>query len=132
VAVRGGVGNSPDAVIDERSVRAFLDANIEVAVWVFNYVGSQAGELHTFARFRAAGARWAILNAEFPYLHASAAQAQSLVDGVRACGFEWVAHAPPDYAGGRGDGALSTLDNACDTILRCTPGSMTTRGMWTT
>lgn len=117
IAVRGGAGGHDDADLNAESIAAYREAGIEPIVWVFNYQRSQQAELDDFARFAKMGVTKAILNAEFEYIPASEAQARSLVQGVRDLGYEWVAHAPPDYAGGRGEGALAALDEVCDAIL---------------
>jgi hypothetical protein len=117
IAVRASAGGNDDADLNAESIQAYHDAGIEPIIWIFDYAGRQQAELADFERFRKMGVTKAILNAEFEYIPASGDEARALVKAVRALGYEQVFHAPPCYAGARGDGALKVLDKECDKIL---------------
>lgn len=116
LSVRAGAGTGPDADLRDDSIAAYHAAGVKVFAWIFDYAGNRVGEL-------AAWKRWvgkvdgAILNAEFEYIPESPVEARALVQGIRDLGFDFVGHAPPDYAGGRGDGSMKVLDEVCDAIF---------------
>jgi hypothetical protein len=97
-------------------VDALRSENIDLAGWLFEYQKWPEAS-------RAIWRDWspllsaAIINAEFEYLDATEEMAKRLVGDLRGMGYEEVSHAPPDYAGGRGDGAMKYLDELCDRIL---------------
>jgi hypothetical protein len=97
-------------------VDALRAEDIDVAGWLFEYAKWPDAS-------RAIWRDWApilsaaIINAEFEYLDATREMVKRLVGDLRDMNYEEVSHAPPDYAGGRGDGAMSFLDEECDRIL---------------
>lgn len=117
ICVRASAGGNDDADLNAQSIAAYVAAGLQVVIWIFDYATSEAAELVDFKRYRDLGVTHAVLNAEYEYFAASEAQARGLVAKLRAMGFEWIAHAPPDYAGGRGDGPLKALDEVCDAIM---------------
>lgn len=123
IAMRAGAGGKADAssATDDQigqTIAALRAAGLYVAAWIFDYPATAAGEVSILRRWRALGADGAILNAEFEYQTATPAQARALVGSVRVLGFEFVAHAPPDYLGAGGTcPALVALDDACDAIM---------------
>lgn len=138
VALRAGAGGANDAHLSEASLRAFEAAGIDVYVWIFAYPATAAKEIAGYRRWFVAGAKGALINAEFEYQKASAADARALVAGIRQAWHEaqgerrlrgldpiadeaFVAHAPPDYLGAGVGHALSdelvALDEVCDAIM---------------
>lgn len=125
IVLRTGAGSVPDADLSEASIFAFAAAGIRVFLWPFIYAGALEGELKILRRYRGLcvpGGRpivqGIVLNAEYQFMAgATVAEATTTVRRVREIGYEWVAHAPPDHAGGRGEGPLKTLDALCDAIL---------------
>lgn len=94
-------------------IAAIKDVGMKVKVWHFEYAAHPTGSRSILEKW-AEHADEVIINAEFEYIAASRAQATTLVSDLRAMGFARVTHAPPDYAGARGDGALAVLDELCD------------------
>lgn len=97
-------------------VNALRAAGLGVYVWLFEYADHPLSG-RAIWRAWAPLADGALINAEFEYLKASKEQAEALVSDLRAMGYDYVAHAPPDYAGGRGDGAMRYIDAVCDEIM---------------
>lgn len=110
-----------DGDFSRASCEAYAAAGFGVYPWVFGRpgAGGVARMVAQFARVRDwPGVRGAVINSEFEVEHQSAAEARELVRQIRDLGFEFVAHAPPDYLGGRGTSAyFVALDEACDAIL---------------
>lgn len=139
VALRAGAGGNDDADLTEESIRAFDAAGIDVYLWIFPYPNTSTAELADWKRWRSvlrqgegssirADApvgtpivQGAIINAEYEYQPASAAQARTLVQAIRSIGYDFVAHAPPDYLGAGVNQPLSdelvALDDVCDMIM---------------
>lgn len=90
-------------------------SGLKIKTWHFEYANHPTAS-------RAVIAPWAeyadehIINAEFEYLVSPRWQVEQLVSDIRAMGSWRVSHAPPDYAGARGDGALAILDELCDRV----------------
>lgn len=138
VALRAGAGGANDKALSDESIAAFVAAGIDVYVWIFAYPNTAAAEIAGYKRWFIAGAKGAIINAEFPYQPATADEARALVAGIRTAWVEaqgervrrgldviadeaFVGHAPPDYLGAGVGHALSdellALDEVCDAIM---------------
>ncbi len=138
IAPRAGAGGAPDASFDEASMRAYLDAGLHVYPWVFPYKGTEQAVVRTFKRHFLGGAHGCIINAEFEYQSATAADARNLVRLIREAWNEaqgenvrmnravvadeaFIGHAPPDYLGAGVGHPLSdelvALDEICDAIM---------------
>lgn len=127
LCLRAGDGGHADADLTEGSILAFKSAGKKVFLWPFEYGSdaSLAGSLAILKHWRglclsggAPAIDGIVLNAEFDFLkNASPEHARAFVASVRAQGWDYVGHAPPDYAGGRGDGSLAALDEVCDGIF---------------
>lgn len=138
VALRAGAGGANDASLNDESIAAFEAADIDVYVWIFAYRNTSAIEIEHYRRWFVAGAKGAIINAEFPFESATADDARALVAGIRYAWIEaqaerkmrglpvvaaeaFVAHAPPDYLGAGVGHALRdelvALDECCDSIM---------------
>jgi hypothetical protein len=124
VCLRAGDGGHPDADLTEASILAFKAAGLQVFLWPFVYGHALSGTLAILKHWRglclpggAPAVDGVILNAEFDFESVAPALARSLVGDVRALGYDFVGHAPPDFAGGRGDGPFPALDDACDAIM---------------
>ena len=119
IAPRAGQDGLNDGAFNRASCEAFAAAGLDVYPWVFVDPGRNAGTIAAFAKMRDwPGVAGAILNAEFAYQAESPDNARALVAGVRAAGYDFVAHAPPDYLGGYGaTKSLRALDNACDVVM---------------
>jgi hypothetical protein len=117
VALRGGDGSANDRDTNAESIKAFVDAGIDVFVWIFARPDRAAQESFGYKSFVDQGASGAIINAEFEYQKTSAIDARALVDAIRKAGVDWVAHAPPDYAGSANTNPWNALDEACDAVM---------------
>ena len=119
IALRTGAAGNIDVGSHRNNVpaldliAAIKDAGMKVKVWHFEYAAHPTASRSILERW-VEHADEVIINAEFEYIAASRAQATTLVNDLRAMGFPRVTHAPPDYAGARGDGALAVLDELCD------------------
>jgi hypothetical protein len=116
VALRLGDGGNKDADISEASVRAWKQAGFDVYVWQYARPQTIDAEIKLYDRFRPF-VDGVIINAEFHHAGASPNTAKKLVDGLRAAGFDFVAHAPPDYAGSANAEPWNTFDALCDAIM---------------
>lgn len=116
LAVRAGAGTGMDADLRDDSLAYYRANGFQIFAWIFDYKDNSVGEIAAYKRW-VGKVDGVIMNAEFEYLGEDEAEARALVAGIRACGFDFVGHAPPDYAGGRGDGALKILDEVCDAIF---------------
>jgi hypothetical protein len=106
-----------DGSVNETSLRAYKDAGLKVYPWIFAYKNTTRGELVDWAALAKTGlCDGAIINAEFEYIGTPASEASSLVRSVRDAGFDWVAHAPPDYLGSGGGEPWKTLNAECNAI----------------
>lgn len=124
VCLRAGDGGHPDSDLTEASILAFKEAGLQVFLWPFVYATALSGTLGILKHWRglclrggAPAVDGAILNAEFDFEKVAPAVARALVGDARAIGYDFVGHAPPDFAGGRGDGPFPVLDEACDAIF---------------
>ena len=138
IAPRAGAGGANDAAFDEKSNGAYLAAGLLVYPWIFPYKATEARVVSGFKRYFVAGAHGCIINAEFEYQPATAAEARGLVAAIRTAWTEaqserlqrgldvvadepFIAHAPPDYLGAGIGHALSdelvALDEVCDAIM---------------
>lgn len=138
VAPRAGAGSANDAAFDEVSARAYLATGRTLLPWIFPYKGTEARVVAGFRRYFVAGAHGCIINAEFEYQPATAADARGLVRSIRTAWTEaqgersrlglevtadepFIAHAPPDYLGAgvghRLSDELVALDEECDAIM---------------
>jgi len=117
----GDASGGRDGAFDRASCEAYAAAGLDVYPWIFDRPGASG-----LARFLAQaesfrdwpGVKGVIINAEFEVLDAPASEAYEKVKRLRALGFDFVAHAPPDYAGADGRSAyLRALDDACDAIM---------------
>ena len=97
-------------------VDAIRGAGLGLYVWLFEYAAHPTASRSIWKAWQSLS-DGAIVNAEFEYLAATREMAEQLVSDLRAMGYDYVAHAPPDYAGGRGDGAMAYLDAVCDEIM---------------
>ncbi|MGL4808151.1 MAG: hypothetical protein ACRC4O_05360 [Giesbergeria sp.] len=122
VALRIGAAGMKDggAHLGGAPARDLIDAiraaGLGLYVWLFEYADHRTAGYPIWEAW-APIADGAIINAEFEYLKASKEQAEALVEDLYTMGYDYVAHAPPDYAGGRGDGAMKYLDAVCDEIM---------------
>lgn len=119
IAPRAGDVTRNDAQFDRASCEAYANAGLAVYPWLFVRPGRNAQTVAACASMRDwPGVAGVILNAEFEYQGAQPAEAKALVASLRAAGFDFVAHAPPDYLGGRGSSpAFVALDEVCDAIM---------------
>jgi hypothetical protein len=118
IAMRAGAGGNDDAALTEESVVTLDEAGLDVFIWIFDYTGRSGPELEDYRRwFKTGRVKGAILNAEYEYAKSSAHEALALVQSVRDIGYDFVAHAPPDYLGARGGEPWDSLDDACDQIM---------------
>lgn len=118
IALRAGAGGNADVALTEESIVTIADAGIDVFLWIFDYTGTSKPELAILRRWYQTGrVKGAILNAEYEYAKSSASEALALVQGARDIGYDFVAHAPPDYLGARGGEPWDSLDDACDAIM---------------
>jgi len=108
--LKGGIWVPDPLVID-----TLREAGFGIIVWLFEYAQYPTQSRPIWLDW-VRHADEACINAEFPYIAAGAGLARGLVKDLRNMGYKKVTHAPPDYAGARGDGALRILDEECDAI----------------
>jgi hypothetical protein len=138
VSLRGGAGGANDASFDKRTVEAWKNAkqydgsSFGVYVWIFAYPGTVEKEISGYKKFLDLGVDGAIINAEFEidtdaYTEEEKVdKAKRLVEGIRKVGYDFVAHAPPDYRGsespakyvdGKPFDVWYTFDELCDMVM---------------
>ena len=116
VALRAGDGGNPDGALDAASRNAWKSAGFDVYVWQYARPQTIAAEIALYKGW-VKMVDGVIINAEFHHAGASADTARMLVDGLRAVGFDFIAHAPPDYAGSANAEPWNTFDALCDAIM---------------
>ena len=96
VALRAGDGPYFDGWLGDDVFKAFSDVGIKCYPWVFERAKDTRGDSRRVWEKWASMSAGAIINAEFQFIPATEDETDKLVSKVRDCGYEWVAHAPPD------------------------------------